>query len=135
MRRFPTVSVLGSGIRLSYSSHIQSSKQHTTKQDRQCTYNITLRRFCVTTVVVENQLVLHILSVRLWPQLSSKQCASALSSSVACPALPYFCTCIINGTIFQNVFEYKMCFDFHYNFLWNISHSKKNSAGYHHKCT
>ena len=35
-------------------------------QDRQCTYNVTLRRFRATIVAVEKQYVLHILSVCLW---------------------------------------------------------------------
>jgi len=34
-------------------------------QDRQCTYNLTLRRFRPTTVAVEQQSVLHIVSVCL----------------------------------------------------------------------
>ena len=33
------------------------------EQDGQCTYNVTFRRVLVTTVAVEKQLVLHILSV------------------------------------------------------------------------
>jgi hypothetical protein len=28
---------------------------------------------------------------------------------VACPAVPYFSTLFTSGTIFQNIFEYKMC--------------------------
>ena len=35
------------------------------EQDRQCTYNITLRHVCVTIVAVEKQYILHILSVCL----------------------------------------------------------------------
>jgi hypothetical protein len=43
---------------------------------------------------------------------------------------------LINGTILgKKVAEYKTCFDFIYNFCWNISHSNKNWAGYYHKCT
>jgi len=34
-----------------------------TKQDRKCTYNVTLRRVRVTIVTVEKQEVLHIQSV------------------------------------------------------------------------
>ena len=35
------------------------------KQDKQCTYNATLRFVCATIVAVERQKVLHILSVCL----------------------------------------------------------------------
>jgi len=35
------------------------------KQDRQCTYNVTLRCIRVTVVAVENQEVLHIVSAHL----------------------------------------------------------------------
>jgi predicted metal-binding transcription factor (methanogenesis marker protein 9) len=31
--------------------------------------------------------------------------------------------------------EHKMCLDFLYDSVWNISYSKKNSARYYHKCT
>jgi hypothetical protein len=37
------------------------------KQDRQCTYNVTMGRVRVTTIAVQKQQVLHILSVCLWP--------------------------------------------------------------------
>jgi len=41
-------------------------------------------------------------------------------SSVACPAVLYFSTYLINGTIFfkENVIEHKMCFDFLYTFFF-----------------
>jgi hypothetical protein len=34
------------------------------KEDRQCTYNVTMRRICATIVAVEKQYVLHILGVQ-----------------------------------------------------------------------
>jgi hypothetical protein len=37
------------------------------EKDRQYMYNVTLRRVRATTVAVEKQKVLHILSVCLWP--------------------------------------------------------------------
>jgi len=37
------------------------------EQDRQCTYNVTMRRVFVTIVAVEKQTLLHILSVCLYP--------------------------------------------------------------------
>ena len=36
--------------------------------------------------------ILHILSVNLWPKLSSMQCAYAILSPVPCPTLQYFST-------------------------------------------
>jgi hypothetical protein len=54
--------------------------------------NVTLRRVRVTIVGVETQQVLHILSVCFWLLLPSVNCACAILSSVACPALPYFST-------------------------------------------
>jgi hypothetical protein len=47
---------------------------------------------------------------------------------------PHF---LITGTIFgeKKVVEHKMCFDFLYSFIWNISHSKKKWARYDKKCT
>jgi len=63
------------------------------------------------------------------------QCACAILSSVACPALPYFLHCHINDdTIFGGVIEYKMCIlIFSTDFACKIPNSKENSARYH-KC-
>jgi hypothetical protein len=35
----------------------------------------------------------------------------------------------------EKVIENKMCFDFFYNFVEEISYSKKNSARWYYKCT
>jgi hypothetical protein len=53
---------------------------------------------------------------------------------VACPAVPYFPHYLINGKIFgKKVIEHKMCaVIFSTDFVWNISHSKKNSARHYH---
>ena len=40
----------------------------------QCKYKGTMRCVRETTLTVENQYVLHILNVCLWPQVSSVQC-------------------------------------------------------------
>ena len=64
------------------------------EQDRQCTYNVTLRRVLATIVAVEKQRVLHNLNVRTG-SLSYPACnanAPYCLSSVACPALQNFCT-------------------------------------------
>jgi hypothetical protein len=80
-------------------------------QDRQWTYNVTLRCIGITIVAVEMQSVLHILNV------SSIQSAHAVLSSVACLALPCSCTLYHKEHDFwKNVTEYKMCFDSLYNF-------------------
>jgi len=79
-----------------------------TKQDRQCTYqrNIEAR--------VQKKEVLCILSVCLWPYLSSIKIAS-----VACLALQYFSTLShkphdLGNKIYS---AQKFCFDFLYNFF------------------
>jgi hypothetical protein len=58
-------------------------------------------------------------------------------SSVTFLALPYFSTLSHKRNHFrENVLEHKMCvLNFSTNFVGNISHTKKNSARYHHKCT
>jgi hypothetical protein len=82
-----------------------------------CTYNITLRGVRVTTVAVEKQCALHILSVRLQPEVSSMQCACAILSSVACPAVQYFSTLSHKLHDFRTKFiEHKTRFDSIYNF-------------------
>jgi hypothetical protein len=72
-------------------------------QDRQCTYNVTLGCFRLTTVDVENQYVLgtysECVSVVLVIQHAERMHRIILSS-VACLAVPYFSTYFINGTIF-----------------------------------
>jgi len=74
--------------------------------------------------------------VRLQPQVSSMQCACAILSSVARPALPYFSTLSYKRHDFgKNVTEHKMCvLIFCTTFVWNISNSKKNWARYDRKC-
>ena len=43
-----------------------SQGDNNSKQDSQCTYNVTLRRVRATIVVVDEQQVLHIVSVCLY---------------------------------------------------------------------
>ena len=56
------------------------------------------------------------------------QCACATVSSVACPALQYFCPLSRKWQDFRrNVTEHKMCvLIFSTTFAWNISHSRTN---------
>jgi hypothetical protein len=64
------------------------------------------------------------------------QCACAILSSVACPALQYFSTLVHKRHDFrEKVIGHKMCFNFLYKFVWNISNPNENGARYDHKCT
>jgi hypothetical protein len=67
--------------------------------------------------------------------LSSMQCACAILSPVACPALQYFSTLSHKRHDFRKkVTEQKMCVLISStNFVWSISHSKKNWARYDQK--
>ena len=64
------------------------------------------------------------------------QCAYAILSSVARPALQYyFPTFLINRTIFEkNLLNPKCVLIFSTNFVWNIPHSEKDWARYSHIC-
>ena len=87
------------------------------KQDRQCTYNVTLRRDRATIVVVEKQEVLRILNV----------CFCSLTYPARYAHAPYchlwpvrfyniFPHYLTNGTIFENMLlSLKWCFDFLFN--------------------
>jgi hypothetical protein len=82
------------------------------QQETQCTCNVTGRRVRAIIVTVEEQLVLHNLSVCLQPQVSIIQCACAILPSVACPALQYFPTLSHKRQDFrgEKVTGHKMCF-------------------------
>jgi len=56
-------------------------------------------------------------------------------SCVDCPAVPCFSKLSDKGKIFRKkkVIEQKFVLIFSTNFVRNISHSKKNSAGYYNK--
>jgi len=63
------------------------------QQDKQCTYNVTLRRVRVTVVPMEKQSVLHILCVCVCVALLSQHVKGlrlVILSSVACLTVPYF---------------------------------------------
>ena len=59
---------------------------------RQCTYNVTVRRFHSTTVAVGKQSVLDIMSLCLQNYVFNMQCACAILLSWPCPPLQYFPT-------------------------------------------
>jgi len=79
-------------------------------QQRQCRYKVTMRCVSATTVAVEKQLVLHILSACLHPLSSSMQCARAVLYCHLWPVRLYnFSTLSHKGHDFQNkVTERKM---------------------------
>jgi hypothetical protein len=100
------------------------------QQGRQRTCNVTLTCVRATVVVLEEQWVSHNLSL----------CICSLSYPAWNAHVPYchlwpvrlykiFPHLLINGTIFERKKIYwtqNVCFDFLYNFFWNISHYKKN---------
>ena len=65
------------------------------------------------------------------------QCTCTILSSVwhvwLCIIFPPY---VVNSTILgkKKLLNKKLCFDFLYKFIWNISHSKKNWARYDQKC-
>jgi len=64
------------------------------------------------------------------------QCACAILSFLACPALQYFSTLCHKQHDFrkESYRTQNVCFDFLYKFVWNISHSKKNWERFDQKC-
>jgi hypothetical protein len=107
------------------------------QQDRQCTYNVALRRVCATTDAVEKQWVLHNLSLcnctfrypacnvhvpycHLWPALLHN-------------VFPHY---LINGTIFgEKATKHRMCvLIYSTTFVQNFSQFKKKWGRYDQKC-
>jgi len=101
-------------------------KEH--KQDRQCTYNVTVRHIRETTGAVEKQRVLDNLSVCICG-LSYPACNAHASYCHPWPAPLYntFPDYLTNSMIFKKkITEHKICvLIFSTTFVQNISHSKK----------
>jgi hypothetical protein len=98
-------------------------------QDRQYTYNTTFRRIHVTIVVVESSKYYIFWVCVCSPNRStSKAMRLTILSNAACVALPYFYTLSHKRHYFCTKHWKQKCF-----VVWNISHSKKNSAMYYHK--
>jgi len=95
-------------------------------------YDVTLSRVRATIVAVEKRWLLHSLSVCICSlKISSMQCACAMLSSVACPALHFFTLSHKRHEYRKKVTEHKMCvLILSTNFVWNISYSKKKWARY-----
>ena len=86
-------------------------------QDRKCTYNATMMRVPITTVAMQKQGVLHILSVCLYSLLSSIKIPCVILHCHLWPVLFYHTHNLINCKISGKQFiEHKTCFDFLYNF-------------------
>jgi hypothetical protein len=67
-------------IKVSFDKKIvRDGQEHILVQERQCTYNVTLKSVLVITVVVEKHQVLHILNLPVAP----------LSGMQSCLATPY----------------------------------------------
>jgi len=82
----------------------------------------------------------YIFWVCIW-SLRYAACKAQVSitlSSVTFPALPYFYVSSHNGHHFggEKIIKHEMCVLISFVvFVWNSSHSKKNSASYCYKCT
>ena len=91
-------------------------------------YKVTLRGVRITTFAVEKQELLRILSVGLWPQLSSTQSACAVLYYHLRPVRLYniFPHYLIKGTIFgkKSCRKQNCVLIFSANFASDISHFK-----------
>ena len=90
------------------------------RQDRQCTYNVTLRRFPALFVAVEKQWISHNLSMCIC-SLRYPPCNVHVPYCQLWLALLYnsFPPYLLNGTVFEKKIYWtqKVCFDFLYNFF------------------
>ena len=104
------------------------------KQDRQRTYNITLRHVRATSVAVAKQIIIITFSECVFVAVGIQH-AKCMRDFVSCglPALQYFSTLSHKRHNFRKkkkVNEHKICFDRYYKFVWSTSHSKTNWARY-----
>jgi hypothetical protein len=99
---------------------------------------VTLRRVRVIVVAVESsEYYVFWVCVCSFSYPTRKGMRRVILSTVACPAVPCFST--LSHTLHdfrENVIGHKVCVsDFIYNFVWNISRSKKSWMRYDDKCT
>jgi hypothetical protein len=105
------------------------------KKGRQCDYSVIFRRTRASICDVENQYYIF------------RVCACSISHPACKTHAPYCHSWPVwldhSFTLPHKWYDFQkksyatenVRFDFLYNFVWNIPHSKKNSARYHHKCT
>jgi len=96
----------------------------------QCAYNVRFGWDGVPIVARPEHKGLNIVFVVLFNQ-HEKPMRRIILSCVSCPNVLYFFfpNNLTNGTIFgKNSFNMKCVFEFFYNFVWNISNCKNNSA-------
>ena len=113
------------------------------EQDRQCTYNVTLRCFCESLFPWKSNkyyifvcvCVRACVHVALLIQHATRM-RHVMASSVTPQVPPYFSTLSHKRRDFlKKGTEYKICsLIFSTTFITNISHSKNNLARYGHKC-
>jgi len=96
-------------------------------QDEQCTHNLTLRRVHVSIFTLEKQYVLNVVSEWVYSCL--------IYLALKTQAAHYVFIVRLYNIFPKNIIEHVPCIEFLYNFAWNVSPSKENSATYYHKCT
>jgi hypothetical protein len=127
-----TAAVLTAAVDLPDSAELKKNKT------RNVCIHITLQHIFKTILAVEKQLSIthsQCMSVALVIQ-HAKRTYCIISQSEASLALPCFSTLYhTQHDIWKKVTEHQMCvLIFSTTCVWNISHSKKNSARYYHKC-
>jgi hypothetical protein len=103
------------------------------KQDRQCTYNVTMRHVCASIVAVEKQWVLHYLGVCIYSlRYQTRNAYVSYCHLWPVPLYNIFPHYLINSTILEKkVTEHKVCVSsFSTTHVWNTFHSKKKQARY-----
>jgi len=118
--------------RLTYYALLQLQPHPESNESGTVCIHVKFRHVRVTTVAVEKQYVLHILSLCLQPQSSSMQSIWYVPHCHLWRLYPTFPQYLINSTIFERYFEHKKILIFCTNLVWNIFNSKKNWARYYH---
>jgi hypothetical protein len=107
------------------------------KQDRQCTFIITMRCICATIAAVEKAISITYsgcVCTLTYPACNSNAQYYHLWPVWLYNILPHY---LINGTTFEKkkVTEHRTCVLMSSTtFAWNSSHSRKKRARYDHKC-
>ena len=133
-----TVTVMKSKIhyRLNFNQGCVTVHRWWFKKDKQCMYKrntevLSRNNWCRGKAI--SITYSECVFVALGPQRAKCMLRITLTS-VTCPALPHFSTLSHkrNNYLKKKVIEHKICIlIFSTSFVWNISHSKKNSVRYH----